>query len=115
MNGIDRAVRAYLEDRSLRIGTTLENRVTMRLNRWACLGEQQHRVGRYVLDFAWPKQLIAIEADGPHHWRPDVAVKDVARDAWLRSQGWLIFRVDDASETLDQQLLRIVQIIRFHA
>jgi very-short-patch-repair endonuclease len=78
----------------------------------ARIDQQQYRVGRYVLDFAWPSKLAAIEADGPHHWRPDVAIKDVQRDAWLRSQGWLVFRVDDSTDTLEQQLLRLVRIIK---
>ena len=111
---IDTALREVLQERGLPLGTTLENRVTWRLHRWGVLDQCQYRVGKYRLDYAWPSKLIALEADGPHHWRPDVAIKDVARDSWLRSQGWLVFRVDNASGdsiALDEQLCRVVRMI----
>ena len=110
---IHRYLRAQLEENGLPVGTSLENAVTWRLHRWGLLDKYQHRVGKYrVVDFAWPSVKIALEADGPHHWRPDVAMKDVIRDAYLRSQGWLVFRVDNDSDTLDEQLCRVVRTIR---
>ena len=109
---MDRAMRQLLTERNLPLGTALENRVTLRLHRWGVLDQFQYRVGRYRLDYAWPDRLIGLEVDGPHHWRPDVAVKDVARDAYLRSLGWLVFRVDDASNDLEAQLGRVVRVIR---
>ncbi|MBX7434575.1 DUF559 domain-containing protein [Mycobacterium sp. Y57] len=108
---IHHITRNLIEQHGLPTGTSLENRVTWRLHTWDILDQTQYRVGKYRLDYAWPTVRIALEADGPHHWRPDVAVKDVARDAWLRSQGWLVFRVDD-SDTLDEQLCRVVRMIR---
>jgi very-short-patch-repair endonuclease len=104
-------MRTVLEQHGLPIGTALENRVTWRLHTWGVLDQCQYRVGKYRLDYAWPKAKIALEVDGPHHWRPDVAVKDVARDAYLRSQGRLVFRADDSSDTLEEQLCRVVVVI----
>lgn len=108
---VDRALVSVLESRGIRIGTSLENTVALRLSRWNLLDRQQYRVGKYRLDFAWPDQKIGIEADGPHHWRPDVAMKDAIRDSWLRSQGWLIFRVDEMNGNLDDQLCRVACIL----
>jgi very-short-patch-repair endonuclease len=101
-----------LLDKGLPTGTSLENQVTLRLHRWKVLDRTQYRIGKYRLDFAWPRVKVAIEADGPHHWRPDVAMKDVVRDSYLRSQGWLVFRVDATTGTLDGQLLRAVEVVR---
>lgn len=47
-------------------------------------------VGRYFLDFGNPVVKVALECDG-RRWHPPG--KDAARDAWLRSQGWTIYRV----------------------
>jgi very-short-patch-repair endonuclease len=111
-NTITRCMRTVLEEHNLPVGTSLENKVTWRLHRWNALDQCQYRVGPYRLDYAWPSALIALEVDGPHHWRPDVAVKDVARDSYLRARGWLVFRVDDTSDTLEEQLCRVVRVVR---
>lgn len=108
---IQAAVRTYLETHDLTSGTSLEDKITMRLHRWGLLDQQQLKVGRYRLDFAWPSIKVALEADGPHHWRPDVAIKDVSRDAWLRSEGWLVFRVDETHMNLEEQLGRVASVI----
>ena len=114
MSPVDGILRGFLQQRNLPVGTTLENKVTWRLHRWGILDRCQYWVGKYRLDYAWPAKLIALEADGPHHWRPDVAMKDAVRDSWLRAQGWLVFRVDDMSDdgVLDEQLCRVVRMIR---
>ena len=111
---LDNTTRSLLQKHNLPVGTTLENRVTLWLYHRGVLDQFHCRIGKYRLDYAWPAKLIALEADGPHHWRPDVAVKDVIRDCWLRSQGWLVFRVDDVSgepHALEKQLCRVVQMV----
>ena len=76
--------------------------------------KQQHRVGRFKLDFAWPALKVALEVDGWHHRSPEGAAKDAARDSWLRSQGWVVFRVDahHGEEALKDQVARVSGMIR---
>lgn len=107
----DAAVRKYLDDNDIRPGTSLENKVALRLHRWGILAEMQYRVGKYRLDFAWPERKIALEADGPHHWRPDVAMKDAIRDSWLRGHGWIVLHVDQMNGVLDDQLVWVARIV----
>lgn len=109
---ITRITRDLLMSHGLPTGTTLENSVTWRLHRFGVLDQTQYRVGKYRLDYAWQSLLIALEADGPFHRQPDVAARDAARDCYLRSLGWLVFRVDDTSGTLDAQLSRVARVIR---
>ena len=112
---VDVALRALLEERNLPVGSALENRVTWQLRRFGVLGYQfQYRVGPYRLDYAWPNKLIALEADGPYHLWPDVAIKDAARDRYLRGLGWLVFRVDYTGDeiALGDQLCRVVRMVR---
>jgi hypothetical protein len=74
---------------------------------------QQYQSGRYVLDFAWPKLKIAIEADGKVHRNDPNYEHDRIRDAWLRGQGWLVFRVDTTlAGGLEAEVKRVVAVIR---
>ena len=74
---------------------------------------QQHVVGRYLLDFAWPGLGIAIEADGGIHHTDARYMCDRIRDAWLREHGWLVFRVDTSlSGGLEAQVKRVLSIVR---
>jgi very-short-patch-repair endonuclease len=100
----------YLENHGLRKGTRPENLAAYILHRAGHTFEQQHRVGRYHLDFAWPNIKIGLEIDGPHHLRPDVAVKDVFRDSELQDEGWLIFRVR-YTDSFEDQLARVSGLI----
>lgn len=109
---ISRATRDLLITHGLPTGTTLENSVTWRLHLLGALDQTQYRVGKYRLDFAWPDLLIALEADGPFHRNPDVAARDAVRDSYLRSLGWLVFRVDDSTGNLDAQLARVARLVR---
>ena len=103
-------VRGYLAKHDLPQGTVPENYVTMRLHRWGIYGvKRQHRIGRYRIDFAFPDVRIALEVDGPHHWRPDVAAKDVGRDAALRADGWVTLRI--GTDSIDEELIRVVEIV----
>lgn len=104
------AVRRYVEENGLGVGTQPENLAAMRLHRAGHRFTQQHRAGRYRLDFAWPEIRIAVEVDGPHHHRPDVAHRDALRDAWLRSEGWVVLRVN-TGPTFEDQVTRVSEII----
>jgi very-short-patch-repair endonuclease len=116
MATLDRYYPELLAAQGWRTGTSLENRVAFLLGRFK-LGPdktaQQHRVGRYRLDFAWPSLQICLEADGGWHRTPGGAAVDAARDAWLRNQGWLVFRVDDTggSAHLGRQVARVARVV----
>ena len=53
---------------------------------------RQAPMGRYVVDFVCHRANLVIEVDGGVHQRPDVAVRDLERDAWLISQGYAVLR-----------------------
>lgn len=97
-------------DAGLQTGTHPENLAAYRLHQWGHRFEQQYRVGRYRLDIALPALRIAVEIDGPHHQRPDVAVKDTFRDQWLRDEGWIVLRVN-AGDTLEDQLANVSALL----
>lgn len=74
---------------------------------------QQYPVGPYTLDFAWPKLKIALEADGGIHRFVKNVVHDRERDAWLRDEGWLVFRVDTGTKKGSAiQLHRVLTVVR---
>lgn len=113
------ALIAVVSEKGWKPGTVLENHVMLQLSR-AGFGpgtpdapEQQYRVGRYTLDFAWPRRGVALEADGYHHRSADVALKDCLRDCWLRAEGWVVLRVDDAGgeESLVDQMRRVLAVL----
>jgi len=74
----------------------------------------QCTVGRARIDFAAIDVKVGIEVDGPHHRLPEIALKDLGRDATLVAAGWMVFRVDAYGEDdeLDNRLARIVRFIR---
>lgn len=74
---------------------------------------QQYKVGDHTLDFAWPMLKVALEADGGCHLRSTAAKRDRTRDARLRAQGWLVFRVDvDRDHLAQAQVGRVVAVVR---
>lgn len=110
MSLTETAIRRLCLDNGLETGTHPENVAAFRLHQWGHKFQQQHRVGRYRLDIAFPKHRIAVEIDGPHHQRPDVAVMDTFRDQWLRDEGWIVFRVN-AGDTLEAQLSHLSALL----
>lgn len=112
--------RALVERQGWKSGTDLEDRVAFLLGKWGhgpAVLTQQHRIGKYRVDFADVASKVAVEADGWWHRSPEGAAKDAERDSYLRSQGWLIFRVDDrhGDDVLTRQVLavsRVLQMLR---
>lgn len=47
---------------------------------------------RYTLDIAHPDRKIAVEVDGRSHRSRARRESDSRKDAWLRSEGWTVFR-----------------------
>jgi very-short-patch-repair endonuclease len=61
------------------------------LNGWGIDFEFQFPVGKYILDFAFPKHMVNLELDGRGH--ASRKLQDVSRDTFLCSQGWTVCRV----------------------
>lgn len=58
---------------------------------------RQYPVGqRYVLDFAFVKEQVAIEIDGKNHLEKKQKRSDNKRDAYLRSNNWATIRINDS-------------------
>jgi very-short-patch-repair endonuclease len=51
---------------------------------------RQEPVGKYIVDFVSFDKKLVIELDGGQHAGD---IRDVARDAWLRSQGFRVLRL----------------------
>jgi len=64
---------------------------------------RQAPIGRFVVDFANHGRRLVIEVDGGVHRLPEVALKDAGRDAWLRSQGYSVVRLDGQAVIRDLQ------------
>lgn len=107
-------MRDVLQEAGLRLGSDLEDRVAYVLYRAGHRTfEQEHKVGRYRLDFAWPQFKLALEVDGWHHRAPAAAAKDATRDSWLRSEDWVVLRIDDrhGELSMEHQIVRISRLV----
>ncbi|HSV03565.1 MAG TPA: endonuclease domain-containing protein [Phenylobacterium sp.] len=63
---------------------------------------RQAPIGRYFADFASHARRLVIEIDGGVHARlPDVAARDLERQAWLESQGYRVLRFTDRQVSND--------------
>ena len=72
--------------------TDAEHRLWQHL-RAGRLGEfkfrRQQPLGKYIVDFVCLEARLIVELDGGQH---SESVSDIARDAWLRSQGFVVLR-----------------------
>ena len=62
---------------------------------------RQHRVGRYITDFACLERLLVVELDGSQHL--DAAEHDAARTRFLETRGFRVLRFwnDDVLRKMD--------------
>jgi hypothetical protein len=70
-------------------------------------------MGRFVVDFVCVYQKLIIEVDGAQHYAEQRAY-DVARDRWLRSQGFRVLRFSDTEvltrlDSVEQAILEALQ------
>jgi len=49
--------------------------------------------GKYFIDFAIHSKNIALEIDGKQHLQEDRKASDILKDAYLTSQGWIVYRI----------------------
>ena len=90
--------------RQLRIDATpFEQSLWQRLRAGRFAGfkfRRQRAMGRYIVDFVCISAKLIVELDGGQH--ADAAAYDATRDAWLRGEGYRVFRVWN-NEWLTQQ------------
>ena len=70
------------------------------------LGEKfrrEHPVGPYTLDFVCLDLKLDLELDGKDHFTPEGKQHDAIRDAYLRSLGFEILRINGFQVTQDAQ------------
>jgi very-short-patch-repair endonuclease len=70
----------------------LSVRLRRRAPHWPVF-RRQHAIGSYILDFYCPQAKLAVEVDGAMHGEAGQAAHDERRDAWLRSQGIVVYRI----------------------
>ncbi len=78
----------------------------------ASIDHREYRKCR--IEFAWPEKRVGLRVTT---WPRDrahgsVIPEFVYTDAFLRERGWLIFPVDAASNTFDEQLDRAMSVIK---
>jgi ATP-dependent DNA helicase RecG len=63
----------------------------------------------YIVDFYFPRSLVAIEVDGGYHETAEQRRKDQIKDKALRRQGIVVLRFsnEDIMERLEEVLLII--------
>ncbi|WP_419809755.1 endonuclease domain-containing protein [Sphingomonas sp.] len=71
---------------------------------------KQHPCGAFTLDFFVASRGLVIEVDGESHNRGDRPERDIARDAWLASQGLTTLRIPaiEVLRNLDGVLTQIL-------
>jgi very-short-patch-repair endonuclease len=77
--------------------------------------EHQYRVGRFRLDFAWPRLRLGCECDGFEHHGARLAWKrDRGRLAEIEAMGWRVVQVtwDDVTLQPDRTLDRLALSLR---
>jgi very-short-patch-repair endonuclease len=53
---------------------------------------RQFPLGNYIVDFICLERRVILKLEGGQHGEPDQTLYDAARDAWLRSQGFKVWR-----------------------
>jgi len=72
--------------------TWTETKLWERLRALPVHFRRQAPVGPYVADFLCHRAALVVEVDGGVHDRTDVALRDLKRDFWFESQGYLTLR-----------------------
>jgi very-short-patch-repair endonuclease len=74
---------------------------------------RQAPFGRYVVDFVCHRARVVVEVDGAVHSDEEVRAKDIERDAWLNSRGYLVLRFSNEQAISDtgSVMERLVSVI----
>lgn len=104
----------HRERRLRRQQTDAEHALWQRVRDRRLLGRKfrrQHRIGRFVADFACLEARLIVEVDGSQHL--DRAAYDDARTRWLETQGFRVIRFwnDDVLFRMDDVLSAIARAL----
>jgi len=55
----------------------------------------QHSIGKYIVDFCCPQEMIIIELDGNIHGEYQQIAKDEIRDNYLKNLGFTVLRFEN--------------------
>lgn len=73
----------------------------------------QYQIGRYIADFAFPKERICIEINGNIHNIQKVIIKDKIKNLYFMRNRWLLINIDTESiENYKELLLSIKRIVQ---
>ena len=87
-----------------------------RFRRWYGVHvRRQASIGDFTVDFAIHEYRLVIEVDGEHHFTAEGLARDARRDAWLRSVGYRVLRLNtgELSDSFDgciEEILRALGI-----
>ena len=56
---------------------------------------RQHQLFHFIVDFYCPEEKIVIELDGEGHNHIETAENDIARDCFLKENGFKIIRIEN--------------------
>jgi very-short-patch-repair endonuclease len=71
---------------------------------------RQAAMGAIIPDFVCHPAALVVEIDGGVHSLPDVAVRDLGRDAWSESQGYAVLRFP--VRQVEDDIERVMSTIR---
>jgi very-short-patch-repair endonuclease len=60
-----------------------------------CRFYRQKPIGNYIVDFYCPKAKLVVEVDGSEHLDENGKVKDIRRDAYLKTLGITVLRFNN--------------------
>jgi very-short-patch-repair endonuclease len=56
---------------------------------------RQHSIGKYIVDFCCPQEMLIIELDGNIHGENQQIAKDEIRDNYLKNLGFTVLRFEN--------------------
>ena len=93
--------------------TSIEVAVEMTLIELGLVFVPQHPVDRCLLDFYLPDLGMVIECDGDYwHSLPGAKYRDMKRDMWLQSKGYIVIRITETEihEDCRRAVLRALEV-----
>lgn len=85
-----RSLRKNMTDSELKLWSRIRRRQICGLQFY-----RQRPIGNYIVDFYCPLAGLVLEVDGCQHMQKNHAVKDKARDSFLKQNGLKILRFDN--------------------